>query len=66
MGIFVGIIILIAGIILISFPEFVYEISEGWRYENLEPSDTYFDAMRLKGVLAVAVGIGVTFYNIVN
>lgn len=53
-----SILLLIAGVVMLVFPEFVYEITESWKsYSAGEPSKLYIIHVRVGGVCFVAVGL---------
>ncbi|QSX07213.1 hypothetical protein JYG23_07680 [Sedimentibacter sp. zth1] len=53
---FVGILIVIVGLVDLLFPNFGWYISCGWKYENAEPSDVAFKVYRLLGLLIIIAG----------
>ena len=52
MMIIVGsIFVLIAGVVMLCFPNTVYDITEGWKsYASSEPSDLYLIHTRIGGI----------------
>lgn len=52
-----SIILLIAGVVMLAFPEFVYEITESWKSYSAEPSELYIIHVRVGGVCFVVVGL---------
>lgn len=52
-----GILLLIAGVVMLVLPEFVYEITESWKSYSAEPSELYIIHVRVGGVCFVAFGL---------
>ena len=52
-----SILLLIAGAVMLAFPEFVYEVTESWKSYSTEPSELYVIHVRVGGVCFVAVGL---------
>ena len=57
MNILFGIIVIIISILNICFPESMWELTEGFRYRNVELSDAGITLRRLGGVVGVIMGI---------
>jgi len=54
---FLGIILLLGGIVLTVFPQFVWLISESWKSENAdEPSSLYIWSTRFGGIMCILIG----------
>jgi len=56
MSIFIGIICIIAGLINVKFPGFVWYLSTGWRFSNAEPSDIALGINKFLGYFLLIVG----------
>ena len=53
-----SIFILIMGIVMLLFPEFIYEITESWKsYSAGEPSKLYIISTRIGGGCFILVGV---------
>ena len=53
-----SIFVMIMGIVLLLFPEFVYEVTESWKsYSAGEPSKLYIISTRVGGACCVLAGI---------
>ena len=59
MMIIVGsIFVLIAGVLMLCFPNTVYDMTESWKsYASSEPSDLYLIHTRIGGIACSIVGI---------
>ena len=58
MYILCGILFLFIGIVMLRFPEFIYEITESWKsYSSGEPSDLYKVSTRVGGIAFILIGI---------
>lgn len=60
-SIIVGVFFIGIGILYAINPRFVFDISEGWRYKNLEPSDLALTINRVIGIVIIVIGIIVIF-----
>ena len=58
---FFGLVLLGIGIFYYSNPEAAFHIGEGWKYENLEPSEAGLDGYRLGGLVGIIIGILLLF-----
>ena len=56
MSIFIGIMCIIAGLINVKFPGFVWFLSTGWQFSNAEPSDVALGINRVLGYFLLIVG----------
>jgi hypothetical protein len=52
------------GVILIAFgaleavkPRLAFQLAEGWRYANLEPSELFLGFSRVGGVIFIVIGL---------
>ena len=53
-----SIFVLLIGVIMLFFPQFIYEITESWKsYSAGEPSRLYIISTRFGGVCFLLVGI---------
>lgn len=57
MFIIVPVIMIVGSIVSVLSPRTMWYLSEGWKYKNVEPSDTALVMMRIGGVLGVIFGI---------
>ena len=58
MFILYGILFMILGVVMLRFPEFIYEITESWKsYSAGEPSDLYKLSTRIGGAAFILIGI---------
>ena len=55
MSIFIGIMCIIAGLINVKFPGFVWFLSTGWQFSNAEPSDVALVINRVLGYFLLIV-----------
>jgi hypothetical protein len=55
--IFFGFIAIVMGIIRLKVPRFTWFHRHGWKYKNVEASDTFLDVIRLSGILFIIVGV---------
>lgn len=60
MNVLFGIIVIITGILNLTLPEVMAELSM-WRYKNTEPSDAYIEMKKVGGVIAIVVGLFAIF-----
>ena len=59
---FVGILLIAWGVVMLLFPDFVYQLTESWKSSrSAEPSDFYRFSTRFGGVMFILVGIGGLF-----
>ena len=58
---FFGLVLLGIGIFYYSNPEAAFHIGEGWKYDNLEPSEAGLDGYRLGGLVGIIIGILLLF-----
>jgi len=56
-----GLVLLVFGALEIFNPRLAWQIAEGWRYENLEPSEVLLIFSRIGGVVLVGVGLLLVF-----
>lgn len=54
---FVAVIVILLSALAIVFPRLAWELTQGWKYKNVEPSDAALVMTRLAGVAGVIVGI---------
>ncbi|RPH75242.1 hypothetical protein EHM76_02085 [bacterium] len=57
MRILFGLLAIAVGALQIANPRLAWQLSEGWRYQNLEPSDAYLLFSRLGGAVLVVIGL---------
>ena len=58
-GFILGILLTAAGAAMLWKPEFVFELTEGWKHSgSTEPSEAWIFSTRVGGVMCVLVGIG--------
>ena len=58
MYVFFAIVLLVMGFVMIRFPDFVYELTEGWKSNRPgEPSGLYRFSTRFGGVMCMLAGI---------
>ena len=53
-----GVISLLSGLFSMFAPETAWQMSEGWKYKNVQPSEMNLLMYRLGGVFTVLIGIG--------
>ena len=59
MYILLSILLILGGLLMLFFPDFVYDLSESWKSNrSAEPSDFYRFSTRFGGVMFILVGIG--------
>ena len=51
------ILLLIVGGFNAVAPQTSWYLSEGWKYKNLEPSETALDMTRIVGVIAIVIAV---------
>ena len=62
MYILLGIVLIFWGLVMLCFPDLVYELTESWKSSRSEePSDFYRLSTRFGGVMFILVGIGGLF-----
>ena len=62
MYILLGIVLIFWGLVMLCFPDLVYELTESWKSSrSKEPSDFYRLSTRFGGVMFILVGIGGLF-----
>ena len=61
MKILFGMVIIIASILNIAIPEQMWELYEGWKFRNAEPSDTALTMARIGGVFGIIAGLIIMF-----
>jgi len=49
----------VAGLISLLAPRVVFFLQEGWKFEDVEPSEAFLLVTRLGGLLAICLGIAV-------
>lgn len=55
--------ILVCGLISLLHPRFMWKLSEGWKYKNLEPSNARLVTIQFKGLFLLALaGGGLIFF----
>ena len=53
-----GILVLLMGVVMLFFPQLVYDITQSWKSSSAgEPSQLYIIATRIGGVCCLLVGI---------
>ena len=64
MYILLGIVLLFWGLVMLCFPDLVYELTQSWKnYSSGEPSDLYRFSTRFGGVMCILAGIGGLFVS---
>ena len=59
MYILLSILLILGGLLMLFFPDLVYDLSESWKSNrSTEPSDFYRFSTRFGGVMFILVGIG--------
>ena len=62
MYILLSILLILGGLLMLFFPDLVYDLSESWKSNrSAEPSDFYRFSTRFGGVMFILVGIGGMF-----
>ena len=62
MYILLSILLILGGLLMLFFPDLVYDLSESWKSNrSAEPSDFYRFSTRFGGVMFILVGIGGLF-----
>ena len=62
MYILLGIVLIFWGLVMLFFPDLIYELTESWKSSrSAEPSDFYRLSTRFGGVMLILVGIGGLF-----
>lgn len=56
-----GLLVIGVGVWQYCDPESVFRFTEGWKYENLEPSEARLDSIRWGGLLAMFLGAVLLF-----
>lgn len=56
-----GLVALGCGLLSYCNPELMFELTQGWRYRDLEPSDAGLESTRWSGLLMMAVGLVLLF-----
>ena len=56
-----GLLVIGVGVWQYCDPESVFRFTEGWKYENLEPSEAGLDSIRWSGLLIMALGVLLLF-----
>ena len=56
-----GLLVIGVGVWQYCNPESVFRFTEGWKYENLEPSEAGLDSIRWVGLLIMALGVVLLF-----
>ncbi|MBO5912690.1 MAG: hypothetical protein J6Q76_04390 [Clostridia bacterium] len=66
MEIILGIFMMLGGIVMIFFPQVIYEMREWWRSDaESDPSDAMLWLIRISGVFCVAIAIGCFIYRFI-
>ncbi|MCL4560534.1 MAG: hypothetical protein M1281_07965 [Chloroflexi bacterium] len=55
-----GSLLFIGGLLNLLQPRLAWQLSEGWRYENLEPSSLYLGFIRFSGAILLLLAIYLT------
>jgi hypothetical protein len=58
---FFGVIFIVIGILNIAFPTAGWYMRYGWQFKNAEPSDAALIMSRIGGVIAIVIGLFITF-----
>ena len=59
MYILLSILLILGGLLMLFFPDLVYDLSESWKSNrSAEPSRLYLISTRFGGVMFILVGIG--------
>ena len=62
MYILLSILLILGGLLMLFFPDLVYDLSESWKSNrSAEPSRLYLISTRFGGVMFLLVGIGGLF-----
>lgn len=51
-----GLVLFAIGLLQTAFPRLAWQLSEGWKYQNAEPSDLYLTLSRIAGVVLMVIG----------
>lgn len=62
-AIFLGLLVIGAGLIDVIWPRTGWYLSHGWRYKNAEPSEAALLLGRLGGIVVVLLGLGIMFFE---
>lgn len=58
MYLLIGIILIVVGIVMIGYPDIIYEIAESWKSNCPgDPSNLYKLSIRIGGIIVFVVGI---------
>jgi hypothetical protein len=53
-----GVVAIIMGLLFLLAPHAAWSIVEGWKYQQLEPSEWLLFSYRLRGIVGMLVGVG--------
>ncbi len=63
--IFLAIFLLAAGLLMLWYPTFVWNITERWKSQGAEePSSLYLLSIRLGGILCALIGLTIALMNL--
>ncbi len=63
--IFLAIFLLAAGLLMLWYPTFVWNITERWKSQSAEePSSLYLLSIRFGGFLCVLIGLAISLVNL--
>lgn len=59
MYLILGILLIVLGLVMVVFPEFIYELTESWKSDVIgPPSRWYIIGTRFGGVMCTLAGLG--------
>lgn len=64
MYIIFGVILITIGACCLGMPEDIWQLKEGYKYKDVEPSELSILSIKLMGVVSIVVGIGMIIYCI--
>ncbi len=64
LSVIMGVIMIVVGLINALVPDVAWQLKEGWKYRNAEPSDMALILIRLGGIGIILFGILALFVNI--
>jgi hypothetical protein len=57
MDVFIAIIMLVFGIANVAAPEAMWDVFEGWKFKNAEPSDAALQMRRIGGIVTIVIAV---------
>ena len=63
MGALLGIVVIIVGVVNAISPQTGWNMSEGWKFKNAEPSEGALEIIRIGGIVCILFGLAMVFGN---